>query len=109
MVEPPSVIGPLMDKHPTLYADTSFRERDILDSLEALDPAWEALLLKHQDRFMVGSDTWVNAQWDGYASLIDINRRWLALLPKEPAEAIAYKNAERLFNVDVSEQLFKTR
>ena len=47
---------------------------------------------------------------------LDVAERWLAyadsvvaLLPKEPAEAIAYKNAERLFNVDVSEQLFKTR
>ncbi len=34
------------------------------------EPAWEVLLLKHSDRFMVGTDTWVNSQWADYDRLI---------------------------------------
>lgn len=104
MSEPPKIIGPLMDKHPTLFADTSFREYDILDRTGGMDKAWEVLLLKHSDRFMVGSDTWVNSQWADYDRLIASNREWLAMLPREAAEAIAYKNAERLFDIDVSRE-----
>ncbi len=67
-----------------------------------MDKAWEVLLLKHSDRFMVGSDTWVNSQWDRYDELIASNRAWLAMLPRGAAEAIAFRNAERLFGIDVS-------
>ncbi len=102
MSEPPEVIGPMMDKYLTLYADTSFREYDILDRTGGMDKAWEVLLLRHSDRFMVGSDTWVNSQWADYDRLIASNREWLAMLPREAAEAIAYRNAERLFGIDVS-------
>ena len=109
MSEPPEVISPLMDKHPTLYADTSFREYDILDRTGGMDNAWEVLLLRHSDRFMVGSDTWVNSQWDRYDELIDSNREWLAMLPRDAAEAIAFRNAERLFDIKVSPQLLGTR
>ena len=39
MSEPPEVISPLMDKHATLYADTSFREYDILSRTGGMDKA----------------------------------------------------------------------
>ena len=104
MSEPPEVISPLMDKHATLYADTSFREYDILSRTGGMDKAWEVLLLKHSDRFMVGTDTWVNSQWADYDRLIASNRECLAMLPKDAAEAIAYRNAERLFGIDVSSE-----
>jgi len=109
MSEPPEIIGPMMDRYPTLYADTSFREYDILDRTGGMDKAWEALLLKHSDRFMVGSDTWVNSQWADYDRLIQSNREWLAMLPREAAEAIAYRNAERLFGITVSRDQLGTR
>ena len=51
---------------------------------------------------MVGSDTWVNDQWDNYEGLISINRRWLSLLPEKTARMIAYQNAEKLFGRRVS-------
>ncbi len=50
---------------------------------------------------MVGTDTWINAQWDNYEDLIVLNRRWLALLPRDIAEKIAYRNAARLFGRDI--------
>ena len=74
-----------------------------------MDKAWEVLLLKHSDRFMVGSDTWVNSQWSDYDRLIASNREWLAMLPRAAAEAIAYKNAERLFEIKVTDDLLGQR
>lgn len=108
MSSPPEVIGPLMDAHPRLFADLSYRESDILRG-PALQGAWEDLLIRHADRFMVGSDTWVNGQWDDYDALIERNRRILALLPREVAEQIAYENAERLFGRTVTRALIGTR
>ena len=74
-----------------------------------LDIAWRALLTKHADRFMVGTDTWVNEQWDNYAELIAKNRAWLAQFPKHLAEGFAYGNAERLFGRKAGRDLIGTR
>ncbi len=101
MVEPPRVVGAMLDEFPTLYADTSYRESEILGDGTALDPAWLAVIERHADRLMVGTDTWINAQWDNYEDLIVLNRRWLALLPRDIAEKIAYRNAARLFGRDI--------
>ena len=54
---------------------------------------------------MVGSDTWVNAQWDYYEKIIASNRAWLRLLPRQIAENIAYKNAERYFGREITLEL----
>lgn len=110
MSAPPSVIGPLMDKHEKLYADLSYREWEILDGDEGpLNPKWEALLTRHADRFMVGTDTWVNEQWAQYDRLVAMNRAWLARFPRDLAEKFAYRNAERLFGREVSRDLIGTR
>lgn len=110
MSEPPSVIGPMMDKHPRLYADLSYREWEILRGEGGtLDPAWKALLEKHADRFMVGTDTWVNEQWAQYGDLIAMNRAWLAQFPKDLAEGFAYRNAEKLFKKKVTRDLIGKR
>ena len=86
----------------------SYRESDILRG-GGLDPAWKKLLLRHADRFMVGSDTWVNGQWANYGSIIAQNRAWLALLPRREAEMIAYRNAEGLFGRKVTRGLIGRR
>ena len=108
MSSPPEIIGPLMDAQPRLYADLSYRESDILRG-DALDPRWQALLIRHADRFMVGSDTWVNGQWDNYDGLLDRNRRILALLPRAVAQRIAYRNAAALFAREITSDLIGTR
>lgn len=108
MSEPPGVVEKMMEKYSTLYADTSFRELDILASDENLDPDWERVLKRFSMRFMVGTDTWVNSQWDRYGQLIDLNRRWLALLPRNVAERIAFRNAQTLFGREVSMQQIGT-
>lgn len=98
----------MFNKYPTLYADTSFRENDILAG-DQLDAGWAKVIAKHHERLLIGSDTWVNSQWDIYDAIIDVNRKWLALLPKEQAENIAYKNAERLFGRKIDLSLIGTR
>jgi len=92
---PPEEIGRLLDRHPNLYAELSYRDDIAVGG--RLDPAWRALLLAHPDRFLVGSDTWVNERWDRYGEIVATYRRWLALLPRDVAERIAYRNGERLF------------
>lgn len=109
MSEPPEVIEALMAKHTRLFADTSFRERDILIADDKLDDAWQTLLVRFSDRFMVGSDTWVNGQWEDYDGLISLNRQWLSLLPRKIAEKIAYQNAEKLFDREISLKQIGTR
>ncbi len=110
MSEPPQVVGDMLDSYASLHADLSYREWEILGGDDDdLDPAWREVIMRHPDRLMVGSDTWVNAQWDDYDGLIAQNRRWLARLPRDVAERIAYKNAARLFGRDVSGKLIGTR
>jgi len=107
--EPTDVVYNLMSDYPALLADTSLREFNILGSGEELDPEWPTIIMEFQDRLMIGSDTWVNSQWDNYTAIMNSNRKWLSMLPREVAEKIAYKNAERLFNRNISLNLIGTR
>jgi len=107
--EPASEVLKLMSEFPDLYADTSLREYFILARGGGLDPEWKEIIFKFQDRLMVGSDTWVNSQWESYEQIIAVNRRWLSELPREVAEKIAFKNAEKLFGRKVSMEQIGTR
>ena len=106
--EPASAVYKLMAEYPDLYADTSLREYAILGDGD-LDPIWRTIIFEFQDRLMVGSDTWINGQWDNYESIIDSNRRWLSKLPESVARKIAYQNAEKLFDRKVSMDLIGKR
>lgn len=96
----PEQIGALLDRWPKLSVELSLRS-DIAPN-GTIDPRWRDLLLRHSGRFMIGTDTWTvggtftgNERWDLYADIVRGIRGWLAQLPTEAAEAIAYKNAER--------------
>ncbi len=107
--EPASVVYKLMAEFPELYADTSLREHAILGSGNTLDPEWRKIIMRFQDRLMIGSDTWVNSQWDDYSGIIKSNRLWLSKLPRPVAEKIAYKNAARIFGRKISMKQIGTR
>jgi hypothetical protein len=62
-----------------------------------LDSAWRTVFLKHPDRFLVGTDTWTTSRWHDLVPDMQRVRSWLAQLPRDVAELIAYRNAERLF------------
>jgi hypothetical protein len=88
----------MMDAQANLWADLSYREMGIIEA-NGLNPAWKALLIRHADRFMIGSDTWETDRWHGYAGIIDENRYWLGQLPRDVADKIAHQNGERLFGI----------
>src|SRR2546427_7078948 len=53
--------------------------------------------MKYPDRFMVGTDTWVTSRWETLRETMQAIQDWLAQLPRDVAEQIAYKNGERVF------------
>jgi hypothetical protein len=92
---PPAKIAQYLERHPDLVGELSYRY-DVTDG-GRLAPAWRALFLAWPDRFVVGSDTWVNERWARYGEIVDYYRGWLAELPPAVAEKIARGNGERLF------------
>jgi len=109
MTEPAAVVEKMMERYTNLWADTSFREFDILGQDGLVDPHWRQVLERFPDRFMVGSDTWVNAQWADYEAIIATNRKWISQFSRKIAEQIAYKNAEKLFGRKIRNELIGTR
>jgi Amidohydrolase len=91
-----AAVGALMDKHANLWADLSYRYGDVAPG-GTLDPAWRALLIRHADRFMLGSDTWTTSRWEQVVGMAAEARRFLQQLPPEVADKLAYKNFDRLF------------
>lgn len=89
-------VGAMMDRHAKLWADLSYRYGDVAPG-GTLDPEWKALLVRHADRFMLGSDTWVTSRWESVGAMATEARRFLEQLPRDVAEKIASKNIERLF------------
>lgn len=96
MTEPADVVGAMLDRYPNLWTEVSFRA-DAISPGGKLDAAWGDLIVRHKDRFLIGSDTYVTERWERYTRLIDRHRDWLKQLPRPIAEAVAYKNAVRLF------------
>lgn len=95
MSEPASVVGEMLDTYPNLWTETSFREDEIMTA-NGIDKEWEAVFLRHPDRIMIGTDTWVADRWHDYRGLVEGHRAWLKHLPSDVADRIAYKNAEGL-------------
>jgi hypothetical protein len=53
--------------------------------------------MRHRDRFMIGTDTYVTPRWGEYVGLVEQHRNWLSQLPLDIASDIAWRNATRLF------------
>ncbi len=88
----------LLQRHPTLLGELSFRP-GLTDGNGGLSAPWRALLAEMPQRFVVGSDTWVNERWESYEGIIGEARRWLADLPEPAARRIGWENAATLFGV----------
>jgi hypothetical protein len=91
----PARVAELLDKYPALWGELSYRG-GIMRGNE-LAPEWRHLFAKYSDRFLLGSDTWINERWASYDDTMKEYRTWLAQLPREQAQRIAHGNAERLF------------
>jgi hypothetical protein len=90
-----ATVGALIDRYPRLLVELALRSDVAPDG--RLDPEWRALFLRHPDRFMYGTDTWVPERWNALVDSAESARIWLRELPEDVARAIAYGNADRVF------------
>jgi hypothetical protein len=91
----PEALAGYLARHPTLIGELSYRYDITQDG--RLAPAWQSLFARFPDRFVIGSDTWVNERWAQYGEIMAWYRAWLAQLPEETARRIAFANAAALF------------
>ncbi len=95
---PVARVDELMARYPLLMGELSYRPGLTCEGGQ-LCPEWRQLLLKYPDRFMIGSDTWVNLRWLHYDELMQAYRTWLGGLPTDVARRIAWDNGARLFGL----------
>ena len=93
-------VDQLLARYPQLMGELSYRPGLTCDGGQ-LCPEWRALLLKYPDRFLIGSDTWVNQRWAYYEELMTSYRVWLGGLPPAVARQIAWENGAKLFGLSV--------
>lgn len=92
-------VDQLFARYPLLMGELSYRPGLVCGSGQ-LCPEWRALLLKYPDRFLLGSDTWVNQRWDAYSDTMREYRAWLGDLPADVASRIAWRNGASLFGLE---------
>ena len=95
---PAARVDALMARYPLLMGELSYRPGLTCDDGQ-LCPEWRALVTKYPDRFLIGSDTWVNQRWLYYDELMQGYRRWLGGLPPDVARKVAWDNGARLFGL----------
>lgn len=93
--ERPEVVRDMLGKYPRLWADLAFRSDH--GSGGHVPPEWRGVFLEFPDRFMVGTDTFTPERWHYVGEHAVWSRAWLADLPPDVAERIAWKNGEALF------------
>lgn len=92
---PVARVAELMARYPGLMGELSYRPGLVCDN-GLLCPDWRALMLRFPDRFLLGSDTWINMRWQHYEALMQSYRIWLGDLPEPVARRIAWDNGARL-------------
>ena len=95
---PVARVDELLNKYPLLMGELSYRPGLTCD-VGKLCAEWRTLLLKYPNRFMIGSDTWVNQRWQYYEELMKGYRVWLGDLPPDAARKIGWSNGADLFGV----------
>lgn len=95
---PTARVRALLKTHPTLMGELSYRP-GLTDGDGRLSAEWKALLTEFPDRFLVGSDTWVNGRWADYEGLMAEARRWLGDLDPAIARRIAWGNGAGVFGL----------
>jgi hypothetical protein len=94
---PVARVRELMGRHPSLRGELSYRPG--LTHNGALAADWRETFIALPERFLIGSDTWVNQRWQQYEVLMGEYRAWLGLLPAPVAERIAWGNGAALFGL----------
>ncbi|AMO22998.1 hypothetical protein GCM10027034_45850 [Ramlibacter solisilvae] len=94
----PARVEELLKKYPLLMGELSYRPGLTCEGGKLCAP-WRELMLKFPDRFVIGSDTWINQRWESYEDLMKGYRTWLGELPPEVARRIAWDNGAKLFQL----------
>ena len=103
----PSRLDHLLDDHPNLFCEFSVRYPPVRNPKgvftemfndRAIGPGWKDVIVKHADRFMVGTDA--EGDNDRYVVAIqNVRSGLLANLPIDVARKVAYSNAQALFGL----------
>jgi len=91
----PEKVREMLRKYTNLWCDLAFRSDHASNG--KVDPGWREAFLEFPDRFMVGSDTFTPERWFFVEEHASWSREWLADLPAEVAERVAWRNGEDLF------------
>ncbi len=95
---PANEVDRMLRTYPGLIAELSYRS-GITGVSEKISSDWLRLFERYPDRFLLGSDTWINERWDQYSQIMGGYRTWLNQLPPEVAYHIAWGNAVRFFSL----------
>jgi len=90
--ERPERMREMLRKHPNLWADLAFRTDHAAGGKVVVE--WREAFIEFPDRFMVGTDTFVPERWHYVPEHAAWSRAWLADLPQDVAEQIAWKNGQ---------------
>jgi hypothetical protein len=91
----PEQVRAMLRKHKNLWCDLAFRTDHARGG--KVDADWRAAFLEFPDRFMVGTDSFTPERWHYIGEHASWSRQWLADLPQDVAERIAWKNGEAIF------------
>jgi hypothetical protein len=100
--EPPEKVREMLRRHGRLWCDLAFRSEHA--SGGKVDAGWRAAFLEFPDRFVVGTDTFTPERWYYVVEHAKWSRQWLADLPRDVAERIAWRNGESVFGAMWSRQ-----
>jgi len=90
----PENVRALLREHPRLWADLAFRSDHAAG--DRIDAGWREAFMEFPDRFMVGTDTFTPERLFYIPEHAAWARGWLATLPAEVGEKLAWRNAEAL-------------
>jgi hypothetical protein len=88
----------LLRRYPGLMGELSYRP-GLTNDQGRLSSEWRALFIEFPDRFLIGSDTWINQRWQYYEELMSAYRLWLGELPPALARKIAWENGAKAFGL----------
>lgn len=92
----PDLLEDYLRRYPRLHVDLSVRDERVAPHGLIADE-WYLLFLQHPGRFVVGVDTYSTQRWRRYGAAIAQIRQWLAQLPADVGNRLAFANAARLF------------
>ena len=93
--ERPERVAEMLRKYRNLWCDLAFRTDHASGGKVA--PVWRSTFLEFPERFMVGTDSYTPERWHYIPGHAEWSRQWLADLPRDVAERIAWKNGETVF------------